>query len=107
METENANMLNENHAAAGNTAADREAAVVDAANTAVSQQGAENETGVSGQETGGNAAAQPAATPMIKNPLPLPTPHTNRKEVDYDYEVPEDQMHFDIEKPSRNYYDIQ
>lgn len=45
-------------------------------------------------------------TAMIKNPLPLPTPHTNREAVDYDYEVPEDMMHFDIEKPSRNYYDI-
>ena len=50
---------------------------------------------------------QPAATPMIKNPLPLPTPHTDRKELDYDYEVPEDQMHYDIEKPSRNFYDLQ
>ncbi len=107
METENANTLNADNAAVDNAATENTAVGSGAADTAVSQQGAENETGVSGQETGGNAAAQPAATPMIKNPLPLPTPHTNRKEVDYDYEVPEDQMHFDIEKPSRNYYDIQ
>ena len=71
-----------------------------------------NTAGNSDNDDGANATAQTAgktqvATPMIKNPLPLPTPHTNRKEVDYDYEVPEDQMHFDIEKPSRNYYDIQ
>ena len=43
---------------------------------------------------------------MIKNPLPGPTPHTNREAVDYDYEVPEDKMHYDIEEISRNYYDI-
>ncbi len=42
----------------------------------------------------------------IKNPLPLPTPHTARDGVDYDYEIPEDQMHYDIENPSRNYFDI-
>ncbi|MCR4690833.1 MAG: hypothetical protein K5739_05790 [Lachnospiraceae bacterium] len=44
---------------------------------------------------------------LIKNPLPGPTPHTDRSGTDYDYEVPQDQMHYDIERPSRNYYDIQ
>ena len=43
---------------------------------------------------------------LIKNPLPGPTPHTKREAVDYDYEVPEDQMHYDIEDITRNYYDI-
>ena len=43
---------------------------------------------------------------MIKNPLPGPTPHTKREGVDYDYEVPEDKMHYDLEEITRNYYDI-
>ncbi len=50
--------------------------------------------------------AQKTQPKMIKNPLPGPTPHTNREAVDYDYEVPEDKMHYDIEEISRNYYDI-
>ena len=45
-------------------------------------------------------------TELIKNPLPGPTPHEKRDGVDYDYEVPPDKMHYDIEKPSRNFYDI-
>ena len=89
-------MENENTQNAGNITADS-GAVTAAADM---QQGAGNDV-VSAKSD------DRAATPMIKNPLPLPTPHTNRKEVDYDYEVPEDQMHFDIEKPNRNYYDIQ
>ncbi len=43
---------------------------------------------------------------MIKNPLPGPTPHTRRDGVDYDYEVPENKMHYDIEHIDKNYYDI-
>ncbi len=46
-------------------------------------------------------------TTFIKNPLPGPTPHEKRDGLDYDYEVTEDMMHYDIEKPSRNFYDIQ
>ncbi len=42
---------------------------------------------------------------FIENPLPGPKPHV-KKEMHYDYEVPEDKMYFDIEKPSNNYYDI-
>lgn len=42
---------------------------------------------------------------FIHNPLPGPKPHV-KKEMHYDYEVPADKMHFDIEKPSNNYYDI-
>ena len=32
-------------------------------------------------------------------------PHV-KKEMNYDYEVPPDKMFFDIDKPSRNYYDL-
>ncbi|MBQ8199723.1 MAG: hypothetical protein IJZ76_09910 [Lachnospiraceae bacterium] len=42
---------------------------------------------------------------FIENPLPGPKPHVKR-EMTYDYDVPEDKMHFDIEKPSNNFYDI-
>ena len=35
---------------------------------------------------------------FIKNPF--------KKEMNYDYEVPPDKMFFDIDKPSRNYYDL-
>ena len=49
---------------------------------------------------------QEQKTEFIKNPLPLPTPHEARDGMDYDHEIPEELMHFDIEKPSRNYYDI-
>lgn len=42
---------------------------------------------------------------FIKNPLPGPKPHV-KKEMNYDYEVPPDKMFFDIDKPSRNYYDL-
>lgn len=42
---------------------------------------------------------------FIKNPLPLPKKHT-KKEMDYDFEVSADQMHFDIEEPVNNFYDF-
>ncbi len=51
-------------------------------------------------------AGQPKEVNFIENPLPGPTPHTKREAVDYDYEVPEDKMHYDIEDITRNYYDI-
>ena len=100
---ENENIQTADTAVTGNEA-DMQQSAGDAA--------AENTATIQSSEAAANAGTPDAektaaATPMIKNPLPLPTPHTNRKEVDYDYEVPEDQMHFDIEKPSRNYYDIQ
>ena len=40
---------------------------------------------------------------FIKNPLPGPKPHV-KKEMNYD--LPPDKMFFDIDKPSRNYYDL-
>lgn len=42
---------------------------------------------------------------FIENPLPGPKPHV-KKQMNYDYEVPEDKMHYDIEEPERMYYDI-
>lgn len=42
---------------------------------------------------------------LIKNPLPLPKKHEKR-EMEYDFEVKPEQMHFDIEHPEKNYYDI-
>lgn len=41
---------------------------------------------------------------FIKNPLPLPKKH-EKKEMDYDFQVPPDKMHFDIENPINNHYD--
>lgn len=41
----------------------------------------------------------------IENPLPGPRPHV-KKEMTYDYEVPENKMFFDIDTPRDNYYDI-
>ncbi len=52
-------------------------------------------------------AAEEKKGGLIKNPLPGPTPHEKRDGLDYDYEVSPDKMHFDIERPTRNYYDIQ
>ena len=43
------------------------------------------------------AAEQPEKKPRyIENPLPVPKKHVKR-EMDYDHEVPETAMHFDIE----------
>lgn len=42
---------------------------------------------------------------FIENPLPGPKPHV-KKEMTYDYEVPENKMFFDIETPEKNYFDI-
>lgn len=52
-----------------------------------------------------NPADKSKAIKFIENPLPGPKPHV-KKEMTYDYEVPADKMHFDIEKPNNNYYDI-
>lgn len=43
---------------------------------------------------------------LIHNPLPGPKPHV-KKQMTYDYTVPEDQMHFDVEHPEKNYYDYE
>ena len=42
----------------------------------------------------------------IQNPLPGPKPHV-KKEMTYDYKIAQEQMHFDIENPDRNYYDYE
>ena len=42
---------------------------------------------------------------FIKNPLPGPKPHV-KKEMNYDYEVPPDQLPFALHKRSRNYHDL-
>lgn len=46
-----------------------------------------------------------AHTQFIENPLPVPKKHV-KKEMDYEYQVPEEKMHFDIEEPDKNYFDI-
>lgn len=43
-------------------------------------------------------------TDFIPNPLPGPKPHV-KKQMQYDYEVPPDKMHFDKEMPDRMFYD--
>lgn len=44
-------------------------------------------------------------TQFIENPLPVPKRHV-KKEMDYEYQVPEEQMHYDIEEPDKNYFDV-
>ncbi|MBR4759816.1 MAG: hypothetical protein IK078_06685 [Lachnospiraceae bacterium] len=105
MDTTNTQVSDENKI--NNASPIAEVPAADQATVAAVENDGAGDEGAKADPSTQNAAGNQAATPMIKNPLPLPTPHTNRKEVDYDYEVPEDKMHFDIEKPSRNYYDIQ
>ena len=45
-------------------------------------------------------------TQFIENPLPVPKRHV-KKEMDYEYQVPEEQMHYDIEEPDKNYFDVE
>ncbi|MCR5846815.1 MAG: hypothetical protein K6G75_01675 [Lachnospiraceae bacterium] len=46
------------------------------------------------------------ATPMIKNPLPVPKPHVP-KELTYDYDLKDDELEFDIiDLKGKDYYDI-
>lgn len=54
-----------------------------------------------------NAAAQePVQKPrFIENPLPLPKKHV-RKEMDYQYQIPEDRMNYDVEVSEQDDYDI-
>lgn len=44
-------------------------------------------------------------TQFIENPLPVPKRHV-KKEMDYEYQVPEEKMHYDIEEPDKNYFDV-
>lgn len=46
-----------------------------------------------------------AHTQFIENPLPVPKRHV-KKEMDYEYQIPEEKMHYDIEEPDKNYFDI-
>jgi hypothetical protein len=48
---------------------------------------------------------QRAETNYIANPLPVPTRRAH-VEMDYDHVIPQDKMHFDIENPAQNFYDI-
>lgn len=48
---------------------------------------------------------QPKAIKYIENPLPLPKKHVKR-ELDYQYQVPEDKMKFDVEIPYGDDFDI-
>lgn len=50
------------------------------------------------------ASKQVRKTNFIPNPLPGPKPHVKRT-MSYDYDIPADKMHFDIENPQKNYYD--
>ncbi|MBD5543174.1 MAG: hypothetical protein HDR01_02720 [Lachnospiraceae bacterium] len=45
-------------------------------------------------------------TQFIENPLPVPKRHV-KKEMDYEYQVPKEQMHYDIEEPDKNYFDVE
>lgn len=45
-------------------------------------------------------------TQFIENPLPVPKRHV-KKEMDYEYQVPENKMYYDIEEPEKNYFDIE
>lgn len=42
---------------------------------------------------------------LIENPLPLPKKHEKR-EMDYQYQVAEDKMRFDVEVPDGDDFDI-
>lgn len=43
---------------------------------------------------------------LIHNPLPGPKPHVKRN-LSYEYDVPADKMHYDIENPDKMYYDYE
>lgn len=45
-------------------------------------------------------------TQFIKNPLPVPKRHV-KKEMDYDIDVPESRMHYDIEIMPGDDFDIE
>ncbi len=48
---------------------------------------------------------EPEKTRFIENPLPLPKKHVKR-EMDYEYPVPEEDMKFDIEVDETDDFDI-
>ena len=45
-------------------------------------------------------------TDFIPNPLPVPK-RREHVEMDYDHPVSEQMMHFDIENPEKDYFDIE
>lgn len=58
--------------------------------------------GPADRETGGLADDKPR---YLENPLPLPKKHVKR-EMDYDYPVAEQDMHYDVEVDERDDFDI-
>ncbi len=55
------------------------------------------------------SASEPAAPPQekprfIENPLPLPKKHVKR-EMDYDYQIPEEDMHYDVDVAEKDDFD--
>lgn len=56
-------------------------------------------------ETTAEAASPVSAPRFIENPLPLPKKHEKR-EMDYQYEVPEDKMNFDVEIKENDDFDF-
>ena len=59
--------------------------------------------------TGRNAGQEPVVPPktdFIPNPLPVPE-RREHVEMDYDYPVSPEQMHFDIEEPKEDHFDIE
>lgn len=60
-----------------------------------------------GLEPSNEGVKQPSVshTQFIENPLPVPKRHV-KKEMDYEYQVPEEKMHYDIEEPDKNYFDV-
>ncbi len=60
-----------------------------------------------GLEPSNEGMKQPSVshTQFIENPLPVPKRHV-KKEMDYEYQVPEEKMHYDIEEPDKNYFDV-
>jgi len=52
-----------------------------------------------------NSDGTKTATKFFTNPLPVPKRRAH-VEMDYDYFVPEEKMHFDIEEPNEDFFDI-
>lgn len=56
-------------------------------------------------EATAETSAPVSAPRFIENPLPLPKKH-EKKEMDYQYEVPEDKMNFDVETKENDDFDF-
>lgn len=72
----------------------------------MSEKAVEETQNIAGITDGSAVGAATAGKPrFIENPLPLPKKH-ERKELDFQYEVPEDKMKFDIEIKDGDDFDI-